>query len=42
VPSAILPRLAQQSRELAEFAILGGLLTHYARSRAPTPRRRRR
>ena len=30
VLSAILPRLAQRSRELAEFAILGGLLTHYA------------
>ena len=30
VLSAILPRLAQHSRELAEFAILGGLLTHYA------------
>jgi len=29
VLSAILPRLAQRSRELAEFAILGGLLTHY-------------
>ncbi len=31
VLSAILPRLAARSRELAEFAILGGLLTHYAR-----------
>ena len=30
VLSAILPRLAACSRELAEFAILGGLLTHYA------------
>jgi hypothetical protein len=30
VLSAILPRLAERSRELAEFAILGGLLTHYA------------
>jgi hypothetical protein len=30
VLAAILPRLAQHSRELAEFAILGGLLTHYA------------
>ena len=30
VLSAILPRLAQHSRELAEFAILGGLLPHYA------------
>jgi hypothetical protein len=30
VLSAILPRLAARSRELAEFAILGGLLTHYA------------
>lgn len=29
VLSAILPRLAERSRELAEFAILGGLLTHY-------------
>jgi hypothetical protein len=28
--SAILPRLAVHSRELAEFAILGGLLAHYA------------
>ncbi len=28
--SALLPRLAQQARELAEFAILGGLLTQYA------------
>lgn len=27
--SAILPRLAARSRELAEFAILGGLLVHY-------------
>jgi tetratricopeptide (TPR) repeat protein len=27
--SAILPRLVQQARELAEFAILGGLLAHY-------------
>jgi hypothetical protein len=30
VLSALLPRLAQHGRELAEFAILGGLLTHYA------------
>jgi len=30
VLSATLPRLAARSRELAEFAILGGLLTHYA------------
>lgn len=30
VLSAILPRLAARSRELAEFAILGGLLTQYA------------
>jgi hypothetical protein len=30
VLSVLLPRLAQQSRELAEFAILGGLLTQYA------------
>jgi tetratricopeptide (TPR) repeat protein len=30
VLSAMLPRLAARSRELAEFAILGGLLTHYA------------
>jgi hypothetical protein len=30
VLSALLPRLAQQARELAEFAILGGLLTQYA------------
>ena len=29
VLSAILPRLAQHSRELAEFAILGGLLVHH-------------
>ena len=28
--TAILPRLAQRDRELAEFAILGGLLVHYA------------
>jgi hypothetical protein len=28
--AAILPRLAQQARELAEFAILGGLLVLYA------------
>ena len=38
VLSAILPRLAQRSRELAEFAILGGLLTHYAPG---VPHRRR-
>ncbi len=30
VLSALLPRLARHGRELAEFAILGGLLTHYA------------
>ena len=30
VLAAILPRLAQHSRELAEFAILGGLLAHYS------------
>lgn len=30
--AAILPRLAQQARELAEFAILGGLLVHHARA----------
>jgi hypothetical protein len=28
--TTILPRLAQRDRELAEFAILGGLLVHYA------------
>jgi hypothetical protein len=30
VLAVILPRLVQHSRELAEFAILGGLLAHYA------------
>ena len=40
VLSAVLPRLAQRSRELAEFAILGGLLTHYDVASRPTPRRR--
>ncbi|MEO5822235.1 MAG: hypothetical protein ABIT71_17150 [Vicinamibacteraceae bacterium] len=30
VLTAVLPRLARQSRELAEFTILGGLVAHYA------------
>ena len=37
--SAILPRLAQQARELAEFAILGGLWRTTRSRRAATPTR---